>query len=382
MEGPRACRPDELDSLRTLENTVFRSSDDSCMFREFPTLFHESNCDRLRVIVEDGRPVSAIAYVARRAVIHGNTLRIGSLGAVATYEENRGRGFATALLEDTFEQMKKEKLDLVLISGQRGLYQRAGCAIAGHEMRFSFDPAASTPLLETGITVDEARDEDVPALVALHQNEPVRFIRSPWEWHQFLSVYRITPRGAEPPFGVRRIWVVKRGEQPLAYFVLSVGRDPANPSGYVQEFAGSRRALLSGMAFLSARIGLRSFTGSCLPCDFEMLERLTSAGMKAQLSSIGGHRMSFLAQDILRRYDNWVTERAGSEFAGKLSLEQAGGSWFLSHGGQRIPVGDLENTNAVLWGDALTNEHQESPADDLWRRVLPLPFLLPGMNYI
>lgn len=77
MEGPRACHPDELDNLRVLENTVFRSSNDSCMFREFPTLFHESNCDRLRVIVENGRPVSAIAYVARTAVIHGNTLRMG-----------------------------------------------------------------------------------------------------------------------------------------------------------------------------------------------------------------------------------------------------------------------------------------------------------------
>ena len=278
--------------------------------------------------------------------------------------------------------MKREDVDVVFISGQRGLYQRAGCAMAGHEMRFSFAPAALTPHMENGIGVDEARDDDLSALVALHQNEPVRFIRSPWEWGQFLSVYRITPQGAEPPFGVRRIWVVKRGEQPLAYFVLSVGRDTASPAGYVQEFAGNRRAALSGMAVLGARIGLGSLTGSCLPSDLEMLDGLTAAGTKAQPSSIGGHRMSFLTPDILRRYDNWVTERAGTEYAGKLSLAGTGETWHLSHGGEHMPTGNLENTNAVLWGDAFASAQQGSPADDIWHRILPLPFVLPGMNYI
>ena len=382
MEGPRACRPEELDGLRNLENTVFRSNGESCMFREFPTLFHESNCERLRVFVDRGQPVSAIAYVSRPAIIQGNTLRIGSLGAVATLEEYRGRGLATALLEDTFAQMRRENVDVVLISGQRGLYQRAGCAIAGHEMRFSLDGSALARAPERGLVVEEAADVDISDLIALHQNEPSRFVRSPWEWQQFLSVYRLTPKGAEPPFGVRRLWVVHQHDTAVAYFVLSVGRDTTNPTAYVQEFAGDRAAVLSGLTLLKERFGLRTVNGSYLPSDREMNGLLTGLGGSVQASSIGGHRMSFLNPDILRRYDPWVTERLGMEFVGELNLVQSDDVWYLTSGAKRTVAGSLETTNALLWGDAVGDLKGDDADTGVWKRLLPLPFLLPGMNYI
>jgi ribosomal protein S18 acetylase RimI-like enzyme len=382
MEGPRACRREELDALRILENTVFRTNGGSCMFREFPTLFHESNCDRLRVCVEDGRPVSVIAYVSRTVVIFGNTFTVGSLGAVATYEEHRGKGLATALLDDTFEHMKSDGVDVVFISGQRGLYQRAGCAIAGHEMRYSIDGSALAAADNKGISVAEATDDDIPELIALHQMEPARFVRSPWEWQQFLSVFRITPSGATPPYGTRSFWVFRKQNRIVAYGAISIEGEKTNPSAYVQEFAGDRGAVLGGLAALGSELGLKHVRGPYLPEDGELTGLLQSLGVVPQLSSIGGHRMSLLTTDILRRYDPWITERVGGNIVGELGLKQIGDTWFLTNGKTQISIGNLENANSVLWGDAAKDLEASSQDRELWQTLLPLPFLLSGMNYI
>jgi len=101
-----------------------------------------------------------------------------------------------------------------------------------------------------------------------------------------------------------------------------------------------------------------------------------------QASSIGGHRMSFLNPEVLRRYDLWVTERLGTEFVGELNLVQSDDVWYLTSGATRTVAGSLETTNALLWGDAVRDLKGDDTDTGVWKRVLPLPFLLPGMNYI
>jgi len=383
MEGPRACRPDELEGLRQLVNKVFRSGGESCMFAEFPTLFTPENCERLRVFVDGGCPVSSINYVARQVVIYGNVLTVGSLGAVSTYEEYRGQGLATKLLEDTFAQMRREEVDVVLISGQRGLYQRAGCAIGGHEVRFSLDRAALERVsLPNGLTIAEATDDDIPALIALHQQEPARFVRSPWDWRQFLKVCRLTMRGVEPPFGVRRCWIVSRNRHPLVYVVLSFGRDRQSPGAGIVECGGARWAVGAACRLLAERFDLRAVGGRVLPEDGEALELLDMLGVATELHLLGGHRLSVLHSNILRRFCPWLAERAGPEIAEAMELARDGGTWSLVLGKRRVAVGDLEALNAALFGDTACDLSGDPETVAVWKQALPLPWLLPGMNYI
>ena len=69
MDGPRACRPEELDSLKRVEDAVFRPGVGTSMFDEFPTLLCESNVEDIRVMVDDGEVVSAIAFQTRDVVV-------------------------------------------------------------------------------------------------------------------------------------------------------------------------------------------------------------------------------------------------------------------------------------------------------------------------
>lgn len=383
MEGPRACRPEELPGLRQLVDRVFRPGDANSLADEFPILFNEANCAHLRVMLDGGRPVSSINYIVRPVVVYGNMVSVGSLGAVSTYEEYRGRGLATALLEDTFAEMRRENVDVVLISGQRGLYQRAGCAIGGHEVRCSLDRSALERIGSTdGVAVAEAADGDVPALVAIHQTEAARYVRSPWDWEQFLKVCRLVAGGVEPPFGARRCWLVTRKGRPLAYVVLALGRDRQTPTAGVVEFGGSRRAVMAGLRALAERYRLHSVGVRALPEDREMVDLLDALGVGTEHRLLGGHRLAILHHHTLGRFLPWLTERVGPRVAGTMRVQEHAGTWSLGVAGMTVKVGGFEALNATLFGDAAHDLVGDDEAVGLLRKALPLPWLLPGLNYI
>ena len=350
MDGPRACRPDELDSMRQLQDTVFRPSGDLSMFDEFPTMFAPGNCERLRVIAEDGRIVSAINYVARTADILGNHVRIGSLGAVATYEDDRGRGYATVLLADTFATMRAEGLDVVLISGQRGLYERAGCAIAGCEHRFSLDGDAISRLPDpAGIAVSETTDAEIPDIVAAHEREPIRFVRSEYDWSGFLSICRLQVRGLEPPWGVKRCYTIRRGGRVMGHVILHYNRDRQNPGFGITEFSGPRRDVFAAVRAIGVDWHATIAIGALLPSDTEALAILDEAGVATPSQKLGGHRMAILHEDIIARYDAWLFGRVGEDATARMRIEHTDRGWNLVADGTRIVVGDDLAINEALF---------------------------------
>ena len=382
MDGPRACRSDELDSLKRVEDTVFRSGVGTSMCDEFPTLLCESNLENIRVMVDDGEVVSAITFQTRDVVVLGNTLSVASLGAVCTYESHRGRGLATVLLEDSFATARESGADVMLISGQRGLYQRAGCAIGGHEVRFSLDvPNAGAG--GDSVSVRPAADTDIPDLIAVHQREPVRYARSPSDWAGFLSVCRLVHPAMPEPAGVKRCWLVEAGGEVVATVVLQFGGTDNPHVAQVVEFSGARWAAVEAMLKLAAQYDVHTLAGPLLPQDTEMLARLRDLGASMAPGLLAGHRMSILNEDILHRYRPWLTERCGAECANAMSVARGDAdTWELRLGDEVLPIADLEQLNAVLFADAA--DALDGPADVVaaWRLALPLPWLLPGLNYI
>ena len=384
MDGPRACRPDELGSLRRLEDTVFRPSEGSLsMFDEFPTLFTPENCERLRVVADSGRIVSAITYVIRPVTIYGKVVRVASLGAVCTYDEYRGRGLATKLLADSFARMRAEKADIVFISGGRGLYLRAGCTPGGWEVTFGLDRAAAERLdAPSDLSVAEATNEDIPALIAIHQREPARYVRSPWDWAQFLSICRLRMPSLPAPWGVRRCWLVRQGGRCVGYIVVGFGRDANAPSAHVVECGGARRSVFAALRLTADRFGLGRIGGSVLPEDVESLGILASAGAETERRMLGGHTLSVLHDQVLDRFRPWLSERVGPEAGEEMRLECVEERWSLVLGDARIDTGGIDGLNSVLFGDAQGRLEGPTEPRATWRQALPLPWVLPGMNYI
>jgi len=128
IEGPRGAEVDELSEVLDLVNLVFRTSRGMkpTMQEEFPLLFNEKNVENLRIIKVDGKIVSHVGIFECDAIIHGCRLKVGMIGAVCTHPDYRGRGFATRLVEDAMSKMRRDGVNIVMISGIRRLYDRAG----------------------------------------------------------------------------------------------------------------------------------------------------------------------------------------------------------------------------------------------------------------
>lgn len=133
MQGPRASKKAEYESVLTLINQVFRINNNFAptMSTEYPLLLCYENMDNMRIILEDDQPVSTVSYCTTNMIIEGATLKAASVGSVCTHPGYRGRNYATQLMDDVEARMKDNGVEVMLVSGDRDLYLRRGCVTVG-----------------------------------------------------------------------------------------------------------------------------------------------------------------------------------------------------------------------------------------------------------
>ncbi len=244
MEGPRAVKPEEMESLFKLVDIVFRKSDSGEMMRkQFPLLFSPDNACRLRVFVDGGKVVSHLGYVVRDISVYGCTFTVGCIGSVATYEEYRGRGLATQLLYDAMERFREEGGDFFFISGGRGLYRRNGAVWAGEYevVECTLRRMEEAMPFQVDVSLEEMTDDSkVEALARIHVVEPVRYVRPLGDWKAYFESdmsCKNTPS---------RLFVCHGPSGETAYIIVS--REP-DEEGVVKvlEYAGNRLVVCGGI---------------------------------------------------------------------------------------------------------------------------------------
>lgn len=243
IEGPRGARVEELADIIRLSNHVFYPDGRIIMERVLPTLFRPGNAHNLRVMVEDGKPVSMVGMTVNDLRMEEVSVRAACYGSVCTLESHRGRGMAAALMDDAVAYAASQGASLALISGKRGLYIRMRCIDAGLFKVVEVSgtrgrPGAAAP----DVAIRPWEERDVPALEALHAKEPVRFVRPPGEMGVLLRARAMFCRPA-------RTWVVERAGSIQAYLCVS-GPDDRTGAGVVlsREVAGSREAVMEAAA--------------------------------------------------------------------------------------------------------------------------------------
>lgn len=212
---------------------------------ELPRFLHPDNLANLRVLTgtpgrpgggdgdEDGdAPILAHAgYLPRTACIHGRRERVACIGAVFVVPEMRGKGLGTLVLEEILRLARRDA-ELVMVSGDRGLYRRQGLQAVSPLMRVEPPPeSGSQPKIRTR----DATANDIDRLIAMHDSLDVRFERSASDWHHWLAARPLLFLGA-----TARIRLIERpGDQAaVAYVVTALGRRA------VVEYAGESSAVL------------------------------------------------------------------------------------------------------------------------------------------
>lgn len=395
-EGPRALRPDEWDQLDHVVGTVFRAS----MFKEYPQLFNEANRENLRVVAEDGKLVCHVGMTQRPASLQGCRIDVCAIGAVATLDAYRGRNFASLALQDACDKAARDGVDLMLISGGRGLYTRVGCRQVGEDLDFSLAEAQASLLASVrppgggDFTLEMAGPERIPELGALYAAEGVRFIRHADDW---LMAYECGVVMNTPS----HFWGVSLGDVLVAYIVVhdpakARRRQPDDPTvTRVVEFAGQRAAILASLPRLRQQYGTDRISIHVQGSDPVLGGVLRGAtGLEGTPSGSSGTVRVLNFVQLMERCRPLLVERMGVAAAGGLTFHadappgSAEGGFTIRRGTAEVRLRDLGSLALFLFGRHQPAAEPDSPPEgsltllrDL-RRGLPLPSLWYGLSYV
>lgn len=249
MEGPRAARKEELNDIIDLINGVFRSSRGIAptMGEQFPLLLNEGNIENIYIMLDRSKPVSVASYYPSTIMVNTACIRAASIGAVCTSPEYRGRGFASEILDMAEDGMKRDNVDIMLVSGTSDLYLRRNCTIVGGFMKTVIKPevARSYP-----IDLLKYSDVHFKYMAGIYEGESVKFQRQPDEFKSIL-------KGATTPWNcyTYEVFLVQRHGEPVAYIVLKIIHNGSD-WGEIVEYAGDRESIFEAFYRIAGDLSL------------------------------------------------------------------------------------------------------------------------------
>jgi predicted N-acetyltransferase YhbS len=392
VDGPRALRPDEWQQVQSLVDSTFGRA----VYADYPQLFNQANRPNLRVIAVDGRVVSHVGFNRRPATLLGCRVDVACVGGVATASEYRGRGFASALFEDACARAAAGGADLMLVSGARGLYRRAGCRRVGRDFEYALTPQYAPRLRSLGEDVEVEAVTSASAATAelapLYLTEPVRFLRPREDWEWALATGCVMDRPSE-------FVALRRAGRAGAYAVVwrpapaRTGRPAAPPVTRVAEYAGDRSTLVAGLASLVLRYRVSRLVLHVAAWDVVLRSILDSGGVPASPAPAWGTLRIVNAAQLIDRLRPHFAAHLGQRFADGLSCRVeastglAEGRFGLRHARQEVVVGGRGDLAGYLFGsvdEAAATGATPAGAASLQAQLaaaLPLPALWYGLNH-
>jgi len=259
---PRPLLLQEWPTLREALNRVFRPDGAGDLTVELPLLFQGPDgapaLRNLCIITGAGGAIAAHAgWTQRDAMVLKRRVRIGFIGAVFTEPSARRQGLATRVLLDALDQARAGA-DLVLASGDRGLYRRQGFEPVPPLARYRL-PAPGAPA-EVALVARGLEPADLPAVAELFDREDVHFQRSPADWAALVGAGRLVDAAAT-------FSVVTRREQVVAFVATqnaSRRADGSERPRRILELAGDREAILSVAPTLADELLVPSYDSATI----------------------------------------------------------------------------------------------------------------------
>lgn len=392
FEGPRLIRREEfIDSIR-LSRICFGGAEIIDNEEEILASYVPPRRGGWYVLVHQGKPVSQIAIFHDQLKMYDGTIQVGSIGGVCTHPDYRKQGLATRLMEHCTEQLVKEGAQLMLISGDEGVYMRLGNVFQGKFMYFSIRPEQNIQSLSTPTDLLLRRATAADALVCsqLYQAEPVHFVR---QISDFAGAVR-DPNGnkyihADP-------WIIERSGQAVAYLFLGIPwhlqDKPDLGIRHVGEYAGSRSALVHAIPVLMTTSNLQDLIWPVAWQDVELIQLLQTSGYQGNMTNLEGHTLRITNfPDFMKDVRPILRARLDAKLLRGLRFEQYGpllggigdDRYTITRGSDRLELDGAAMTRLIM-GNAdsqAKSVHAPGALAEVISAIFPLPSFLPGLNY-
>ena len=373
--GVRSLRKSEMDSLRKLLGDVF--------FAELPDIqphaINEENASNLLVVVEDGEVVSHIATIKRHVSVLGCSLKIASLGGVATYESHRGKGHASVLLEKTMAVCRDEDVDYIMVSGYRNMYHRYGCRYVGKDWEFRLGQEQTSDFDDSVFTISHAAKEDIDTLGTIYRREPVRWMRPPSDISFGIDGW-VCNRPA-------KTYLIKQRDRLVAFAVMQQVRDGDGQVLYkLLDYAGERLAIIGVLGKFVQEQDLKEISIHVMGYDTVLKDLLELRGLTGIQSALPGTIMVIHFEQLLKKMRPYFIECVGENVVNGLVFKEVGDEYHVYYGGDRVVAEGRGAAGQLIFG---TWEGAEETmldaggrAGEVLRACLPIPGVWYGMNYV
>ncbi len=370
--GIRSVRRDEMGCLRQLLDNVFFEG----LADIQPHAFNGDNANNLRVVVENGEVVSHIGTIRRNISIMGCTLRVASLGGVATCESHRGRGHATALLRDTMRHCRKDGVDYIMVSGYRNMYHRYGCRYVGRDGIFHIAHERAGDFDDTAWTITQASKSDVETIGAIYRREPVRWLRPPSDIAFGIDGW-VQNRPA-------KTYLIHRGDQPVAFGVMQQARERDAGQVYLLDYAGERSAIVGALGKFIEKLNRLSLHVKGF--DTVLRGLLEARGLAGEPANLPGTAMIIHFEQLLEKMRPYFVERVGEHAAYGLVFREEGDEYHIYYGGDRVVAESRGAAAQLIFGTLEETENAMldagGRAGGVLRACLPIPGVWYGVNHL
>lgn len=378
--GPRSVRAEELGDMLRLVNLVFRGSENPSvsMEDEFPLLFKRNNLDHLYIIKEGRKIVSHVGFVLNNLVIYGAEISVGSIGAVCTHPDHRGKGYASRLLHHCLREMKKAGADLALISGDRDLYRRAGCYPAGEIYQFAIAKKDLRSSCPRNVEIHLFQADDLGAVNQIYEQEPVRFFRG---WKRFKDLLSV---GRAWMGGERQVLLISDSGKLLAYMVLLRKGHTGWSEGIIWELAGARDAIVASFPQIFARYELDILTLYVNPYDYDLAGLLQEQDINQKKGSLPDHTVGVLNfAELIRKLRPYFKKVC--ETKAEIEALEREGKYVFRALGEEYAVQSREELVRLLFGPRWKEGSLALVPEGIrgfLAKIFPVPLPWPGLNYV
>ncbi|GGA43397.1 GNAT family N-acetyltransferase [Paenibacillus physcomitrellae] len=277
MAELRVLNTGELQEAAQLADLVFRDHEQKSMGTAFPYIFAAEAPESVGVY-EDGKLAAFMGIVPARITVGPARLQVYSIGSVCTHEAARGKGYASRLLNQAISGMNAAGASLMLVSGDRSLYLRAGCRTFGEMRQYVLAPPTDAlHILQSKMNSDSAyrtrpaEAKDFSAMAGLYEQEPTHYDLSLYDLSRLIqaeplaSCYKLS----------HRTWIAERENgEAAAFAVIGVPYgEHVTAAPKVIEAAGEPSAILA----------------LCL-------EAMTDHGLKSLEFPVGLHRTALIQE--------------------------------------------------------------------------------------
>jgi predicted N-acetyltransferase YhbS len=387
FEGPRLLRAEESSASRHLAWRSFGFGNPDEPEEDTEQEDYAFN-GTTYVMAHQGNLVSQIDIFHHTIQVPDGIIRLGSIGGVCTDPDYRGLGLASRILDYCALQLRQEGANLMLISGDRGLYNRVGCVPAGKYIAHHLQPEMIFPA-KNHVNIRPITSADTDLCHQLYQADTVHFERTADTFYRHL--------GSPGSYTHANQWLVEEAGQAVAYLLLGVAWEdmgkPENRRRSIREYAGNRVALAGALPLILSHPETGELIWPVPWQDQELIDLLAEVGCQRETITLPDHTLRILnfpgLMADLQQYQQ--KHLAGIKQEG-LRFEQTG-PLLSAHGDDRFMISQGESylalngahmTGMVMGGleeTAITQQIASSGLQNLISALYPLPSFFPGLDY-